>query len=196
MNSLLFSGICFLLGLVSVESPTYPLNAVRGGTVVAVLESVNGSVADVRILWGEEPFLSSSRSALEKWRFDSKEKNPVLAVVQFRHPELFFPNTNKVAVPPRPSPDGLPYPTGIVQPDYPSPVQNGGSVVLQAEISDRGEVTDPRVIRPLGSFTDTALEALKQWTFRPARNSAGEPVPSRVYAVMVFRVPVTAPGEK
>jgi TonB family protein len=196
MNYLIVAALFFSLRLASVQSPVYPSDAYRGGTVVAVLKCANGSVTGIDVLWGEEPFLSSSKSALKQWQFDPDQKDPVLVVVQFRHPDLDFPVTNKATVPQRKAPVGLPYPKKVIQPNYPLFAEGGGSVIIRAEITASGRISDTKVIQPLGVLTNTALDALKQWEFVPARNSSGAAVPSRVYAVMVFREPVIAPEEK
>jgi hypothetical protein len=196
MNYLTVAALCFFLRLVSVQSPVYPSDAYKGGTVVAVLKCANGSVTGIDVLWGEEPFLSSSKSALKKWQFDSDQNDPVLAVVQFRHPDLDFPVTNKATVPRRKAPEGLPYPKRIIQPNYPLFAEGGGSVIIRAEITASGDISDTKVIQSLGILTNTALDALKQWEFLPARDSSGTAVPSRVYAVMVFREPVIAPEKE
>lgn len=187
------AGLFLFLGLISAEGPNYPPYAYKGGVVVAVLQRANGLVKDISILYGEEPFLSSSITALKSWRFDTEEKSPIQVVVQFRHPELDFPATNKQTIPMREPPVGLPYPRRIIQPTYPLFAEGGGSVIIRARISERGSVSETKVIHPLGILTDTALDALKQWKFLPARNRNGETIPSDIYVVMVFRVPVIAP---
>jgi TonB family protein len=187
------TGFFLFLGLTSAEGPNYPPYAYKGGVVVAVLHFANGLVKDVSILYGEEPFLSASMSALKSWRFDADEKGPIQVVVQFRHPELDFPATNKQTIPMRKPPIGLPYPQRIIQPTYPLFAEGGGSVIIRARISEQGSVSQTEVLQSLGILTDTALTALKQWKFLPARNRNGKTVPSDVYVVMVFRVPVIAP---
>ena len=57
-----------ILGSDTVVGPKYPPNAVSGGTVVAALVPGAGGVLEIKILSGEEPFVSSEQggaSALE-----------------------------------------------------------------------------------------------------------------------------------
>ena len=62
-----------------------------------------------------------------------------------------------------------------------------GSVVLQATIGTDGLAHDIRVVRSLGyGLDELAVEALKRWTFKPAK-SAGKPVPAKVNIEMPFR---------
>lgn len=54
-----------------------------------------------------------------------------------------------------------------------------GVVVLQAVISEKGDVEDIKVLKPLShGLTEAAVEALKQWKFQPATRNR---VPIAVY---------------
>ena len=196
MSSVLASGVFLLLGLISAKEPNYPPDAYKGGTVVALVRFMNGSIDNIEVLWGEEPFLSSSTTALNQWRFDRGESGRIMVVVHFRQPDLYFLNTREQTIPLRERPVSFPYPILILQPDYPALATGAGSVILRAEISQRGSVSDVRVIKSLGILTETSLDALKHWEFLPARNSSGENVASFAYIVMVYRVPITTPQKK
>src|SRR5438128_1275902 len=74
---------------ISVADPAYPPNAVGGGTVVTTLLIVSGEVREVTILSGEESFASSTRVALQSWRFlpgVARLRLPV--IIRYRHPGL------------------------------------------------------------------------------------------------------------
>jgi len=88
------------------------------------------------------------------------------------------------AVPPEPAP-GLVEAAAVltrVDPAYPDLARRAGiegTVELEVAIDAAGKVTDVEVVRglPLG-MSDAAADAVRRWTFRPARTASG-PVASR-----------------
>lgn len=77
---------------------------------------------------------------------------------------------------PRPEPpctaDQPPEPRSRVAPNYPSRAREArvaGVVRLQALVCEHGAVVDVRVVDSIPLLDDAAIEALKQWTFEPAR---------------------------
>jgi len=88
------------------------------------------------------------------------------------------------AVPPEPAP-GLVEAAAVltrVDPAYPDLARRAGiegTVELEVAIDAAGKVTDVEVVRglPLG-MSDAAADAVRSWTFRPARTASG-PVASR-----------------
>jgi protein TonB len=87
-------------------------------------------------------------------------------------------------VPPEPAP-GLVEPAAVVtrvEPVYPDLARRAGiegTVELEVAIDASGKVADVEVVRglPLG-MSEAAADAVRRWTFRPARTAAG-PVASR-----------------
>ena len=63
-----------------------------------------------------------------------------------------------------------------------------GNVLLQVSVSADGSVTEARVVRgvPFG-LNQTAVDALREWKFRPATRG-GEPVPASVMVETNFRL--------
>ncbi len=183
-----------LLGNVSVVGPVYPPTAFNGGTVVAALELAEGTVQEVRILFGEDPFVAATKEALSKWRFDnSQEEEPaVLVVVNFRGPNLYPTGSPQQNLSPTQPKHFLPTPTVVIEPAYPVDSLGEGSVVLDLEIADSGNVTRVKEIKGAGALTSASIAAVKQWQFKPARNSDGGVVSSKAYAVCVFRRPLLA----
>jgi TonB family protein len=63
-----------------------------------------------------------------------------------------------------------------------------GTVVLWIVVDAQGNVTDPRVVRPLGlGLDEKALETVRTWKFKPALRN-GSPVPVRVIVEVTFRL--------
>ena len=76
-------------------------------------------------------------------------------------------------------------------PVYPADAIFDGVVLAEAQVGADGRIDRARLIRSTPVFSQAALDALRAWTFRPAR-VAGRPVASRVYVVFAFRQPVTS----
>lgn len=77
---------------------------------------------------------------------------------------------------------GIPYPTHSIA---------IGTVVLEATISESGNVEDVRGIREIPSLTDVAIESVKTWHFKPA-SLGGRPIRSRTAVAVSFN-PAAAP---
>lgn len=83
------------------------------------------------------------------------------------------------AIPPEPAP-GLVDPPAVlsrVEPVYPEPARRAGiegTVELEVSIDASGKVTDVEVVRglPLG-LSEAAADAVRRWSFRPARAAGG-----------------------
>jgi TonB family protein len=87
-------------------------------------------------------------------------------------------------------PPGLqqPTPTKSVKPTYPLDAMEArlqGTVAVEALVDERGRVADARVLRGISPLDQAALEAAKQWEFRPAMLN-GEPVPVLLVLEMHF----------
>ena len=77
--------------------------------------------------------------------------------------------------------------------DIPYPVKSIaiGTVVLEATVSDSGNVEDVRPIREIPSLTDVAIASIKGWHFKPA-SLDGRPIRSRTAVAVTFN-PAAAP---
>src|SRR5687768_9246859 len=78
--------------------------------------------------------------------------------------------------------------TRSIKPDHPLAAMQArvsGTVVLEALVDERGNVPDARVIRSIPLLDQAALEAVKQWQFKPA-TLKGEAVPAIVQIELEF----------
>lgn len=99
--------------------------------------------------------------------------------------EALEPGAERPAPPAKESLPGLIEPPSIltkVDPQYPDLARRAGidgTVELEVSIDAKGKVTDVEVVRglPLG-LSDAAADAVRRWTYRPARGPDG-PVASR-----------------
>jgi TonB family protein len=78
--------------------------------------------------------------------------------------------------------------TRSIKPDHPLNAMQArvsGTVVLEALVDERGNVPDARVIRSIPLLDQAALDAVKQWQFKPA-TLKGEAVPAIVQIELEF----------
>ncbi len=105
---------------------------------------------------------------------------------------------NKTSVPPllaaAPGTGGVGYPSCV---HCPSPSYTGearraklnGMVVLQATITPQGEVSDIAVVKGPGfGLERNAVEAVRNWRFKPATDQDGKPVAVRVLIEVKFAI--------
>ena len=80
------------------------------------------------------------------------------------------------------------------EPVYPANAMGSGTVVLAVSIDAAGEIQDVKVIKGSGGgFESSALEAIKEWKFKPAMLE-GKPIPSVVPVAFSFSWPVVCGG--
>jgi protein TonB len=64
-----------------------------------------------------------------------------------------------------------------------------GTVLMDVGVSPEGRVTDVIVIKgPGDGLEERALEAVKSWKFRPAKDATGNPVAVRVQVEVTFQI--------
>ena len=188
---------CQLAAGLNVVVPAYPVKAVRGGNVVAVIEFSKGAASRVVILYADEPFAEPTRTALAQWRVPAERKDkPALVVVNFRDPFLSMVNTGRgIKLEPQSHrinsgqyDRSMPVPILVVDPLYSdaSLVVMGASV-LHLEVTESGSVGGVEVIQALGDYTQATVEAVKKWNFVPARNETDKSVASDAFAICVYR---------
>ncbi len=179
----------------SVAIPSYPPLGTNGGAVVAELHLSQGTTTEVRVLSGQEPFVSSARSALLRWNLAvSPRRSRALAIVCYRGPGLFDLGSTAQEISHGDRNKSLPYPKTILPPSFPPNSLGEGGVVLKLRVETDGSISEVKTIRPDGSLTAASIEAVREWKFSPARDEQGNKVPSEAFAVFVFRPPVLAPA--
>ncbi len=180
-----------ILGSDTVVGPRYPPNAVSGGTVVAALVSGAGGVSDIKILSGQEPFVSSSRAALQRWNLHAEREGGDLVVVHFRQPNLYYRGDVQEEIRCTGANPSMPCPKYVVAPAYPPQAVGQGSVILKVEVAADGSILDVRTLQAMGVLTDVSVAAVRKWKFTPAEDARGVKEASHAYAVFVYRFPVT-----
>jgi TonB family protein len=190
--------------------PPIPIEAVGGGEVFLELTvSASGRVTAVKPLRATPPFTRVLSDAVSQWQFRPAEElivpvrgeppppsltKPVeskaLVAGEFRPPSLNVPT---LGTPPRDvasESDAAPFPMSTVMPPYPPLARDTGVVLVEVRVGKTGQVVDATVVRSAPPFDSPALDAARQWTFRPARVH-GVSIETFAYIVFGFRQPVT-----
>jgi TonB family protein len=189
-------------------APALPALAVGGGQVLVELSiDPSGEVTKVTPLRVTPSFTEPVSKAVRGWRFkpatatvlrdDGLAEAPkgvsskALVAAHFRPPTLITPTLGE-----RPADVGspsseVPFPVATVEPPYPPKAIASGVVMVEALVDERGSVTEATVIRSAPPFDAPALEAARQWRFRPA-TLAGRAAAGYVYLIFGFPQPVVA----
>ncbi len=173
---------------ISATAPVYPEAARRDGvegTVVVEAEvDATGAVTGTRVVRGRSAALDTAAAeALSKWRFEPARRDGVAVASSVRIGIRFDLQEAPAAAPAVPLEVGgdvePPRRLTAPLPDYPNAAWAAGvtgDVLVRAVIDETGRVADVEVLRgqPYG-MTEAAVEAIRQWTFAPARRD-GRPV--------------------
>jgi len=170
-----------------------PYRTAAAGIVLAEVSVTDrGVVTDVQILKDVAPFTEVIQQSVRRWRFaPARDKGRmvethVLVGGLFRPAMLLFPEP-KIDVELNPS-SKVPFPTGVAVPPYPPNAVGSAYVLIEVKLSEDGVHEDARVVSPKTGFDDSALDAARGWSFRPAMRE-NKPVPSYAYLIFLFRQP-------
>jgi len=92
-------------------------------------------------------------------------------------------STGCYAAPPMPVSTASP-----IYPEFAKEAQIQGMLILHALISPDGSVASVRVLRGITGLNDSAVNAVRGWTFKPA-TKAGQPVCAWIEVAVDFRLP-------
>jgi hypothetical protein len=185
-------GATTLPRLLSAGLGVVPLSTQSGGIAAYDVKlDENGSVTGADIVQDVAPYGELLGAALPAWRFEParEEGRPVASRVLvlgfFRPPALVFAAPENPRYKGAVAPDEIPWPRSVSVPAYPPNAVGGGGVILEADISEEGEVTATRLLTPASPFDGAASDAARQWTFRPASRGNRE-VAARAFLVFTF----------
>ena len=189
--------------------PATPIAAVSGGEVFVELDvDADGYVTRATPLRVTQPFTEYVLQAVGDWRFfpamdvvggdaaRSGKPTPrttvpsnVLVAAVFRPPTLIGPTLGELPKDVAPGSNAVPVPVAAPMPGFPPTSMSGGTVMLEVHVSAAGTVLDVGVVESSPPFDDSAMAAVREWRFRPARVH-GDPTDSFAYAIVAFRMPV------
>jgi TonB family protein len=156
----------------------------------------SGDVETIERLGGSDPLVTLLHDHLIGWRFtpardDGDEVSARVLIAAIYRPATLLNQTEPGVAPPiefdASSP--LPRPLWMPSPGYPPQALGDGVVVVELQVTDRGQVAAASVVRSAGTaFDASALQTARRWQFSPASPSA--PRPTFAYVIFGFRQPV------
>jgi len=182
----------------SLIPPSYPQSLFGGEVVLDALVRRTGTLSDIKVARGDEPFLDKALAAVRTWTFapphsDGSPAEPRIAIV-FRFVQPYVPPRSSVVHhydvnSPSATHDSSAVPLTTVEPLYPATGGAKGSVILYESIDREGRIASVQVVQGLDSLSASALAAAKEWSFAPARHS-GSAIESAAIVVFTFRHPL------
>lgn len=174
--------------------PTLPVMsaAVGGGQVVLeVGVGSGGGVTAITPLRTTASFTELTIKAVREWRFvpGRRPASKVVVAAIFRPPTINSPTLGEPVHDIAAGSGETPFPLAIVVPPFPPRARDPGVVLVEAEVSETGAVVSVKVVHSAPPFDRAALDAARQWTFRPAR-VAGHTVRSFAYILFGFPTPI------
>lgn len=197
----------FMSGSVPVL-PVLSIEIGGGEVLLEVTVDPTGAVAGVKPLRATATFTSRMTESVKTWHFKPAEtpiesalrkpggpaarpvESRVLVAGVFRPPALMGPTFGEPVKDVAAASSDVPFPTSIVTPPFPPMVVNPGVALVEVNVDENGSVTDAKVRVPAPGFDSAAVDAARQWKFRPAR-PGGVSSPAVAYIVFGFPVPTS-----
>ena len=165
-----------------------PMALGGGQAIVELTVSANGNIEKVRPVRTTPPFTQMLLDTLVGWRFTPATETPfsndgypglprdipskVIVAAVYRAPVLQGPSQGERPVDvAEPSAD-VTFPSSLREPDFPVRARDGGVVMVEVRVNSSGIVAASRVVASAPPFDQPALEAARQWRFRPSRVAA------------------------
>ncbi|MGI8783062.1 MAG: TonB family protein [Acidobacteriota bacterium] len=176
---------------------TYPMQAkedkVHGEVVAQVTVDENGSAVDVEIVSGHELLREATAESLKQWKFFPArlDGKPVRSQASVEVHFVLKDSPSKSAEPLRLKADAAgPKLIHKIDPVYPAKAKRAGvegSVILQVTINAQGEVSEVRLERGHELLKDAAMEAVRQWRYRPTLLN-GNPIAVVIAVTIEFKL--------
>jgi TonB family protein len=181
--------------------PTLSVMSVEvGGGEVLLEVSVDrtGAVSSIRPLRETATFTERMTQAVKTWHFTpaTKPGGPATETVDakvlvagiFRRPAVIGVTLGEPIRDVAGASPEIVFPTEIVTPPHPPGAINPGVVLVEVRVNAEGGVADATIRMSSPAFDSAALNASRQWKFRPAK-SHGANALSVAYIVFGFPVP-------
>ena len=196
------------------ELPATQVAAVGGGEVLLQVElGENGSITNIVPLRVTPPFTDAVIRSVRQWTFapaiqdmqpEAGEvpqtvsrnlvKSKVLVAAMFRAPTLTGPTLGTGPSDVAAASSDVAFATSTAMPVYPANARVDGTVLVEVHVGSNGSVMDAKVVQStMPGFDGAAMNAVNNWSFRPARAN-GAPTDSYAYVAFAFRAPVNGPA--
>jgi hypothetical protein len=190
----------------SLVPAPYPPQSLAGGEVLLdALVARTGTISDIRVVSGQEPFLAAALGAVHSWTFipahSAGQAAEARVAIIFQFPNPYIPTRAGTTHHYRNPAQGKPsaavetraaLPTETTSPQYPGGGKlEGGSVILRESVDAAGRLTALDNELDTKPLTSAAEAAARQWTFTPALKS-GAAIPSTAIIAVTFREPLIA----
>jgi TonB family protein len=189
--------------------PPIPISMVAGGQVFLELTiDIDGRVVGVRTLRSTPPLTAFVTEVARSWRFDPSHRrmetvtgtvrfsfmtsrlSKVLVAAVFRAPALADGTLGSMPTNGEPPDSETPVPLVVRMPAFPANAFAGGVVLVEVDVAEDGSVSDACVVESAPPFDGAAVDAARQFRFRPA-TVQGVPVRSYAYVLFGFPLPIT-----
>jgi outer membrane biosynthesis protein TonB len=201
----------------SLVPAPYPPQSLAGGEVLLdALVARTGTISDIRVVSGQEPFLAAALGAVHSWTFipahSAGQAVEARVAIIFQFPNPYIPPRTATthhyqdasaeessSAPKTPGPRNdearAARATETASPQYPAGANSaGGSVILRQSIDAAGHVTAVEAELDAKPLTAAVAAAAGLWIFAPAQKS-GAAIDSTAIIAVTFREPlvVSAP---
>lgn len=161
------------------------LDAAVLGTISTIGDQIKVSVRVAKIAHGHSTVVDTKDATLPLPADDAKQLQTYLARVQTAEVFKNFPDTGK---------GGISYPSCVYCPqaqytDAAVKHHLQGTVELVGVIDTNGRASEVKAVKHLpGGLSDSAVDSLKQWRFKPALDANGNPVAVRQIIEVTFHL--------
>ncbi|HKV48760.1 MAG TPA: TonB family protein [Candidatus Acidoferrales bacterium] len=192
----------------SLVAAPYPPSLFGGEVLLDAAIDRNGTLSDVKVLHGDQPFLRQALDAVRTWTFvpqtQSDRADEARIAIAFQFPQPYAPprrptvhhfngetTATAVKISTRSDmPDDSP--ASVItsyEPNYPTASNVAGSVILYESIDGEGHVRDVHTLSGTEPLLSKAIAAAKEWQFSPATHD-GHATDSEAILVITFRQPL------
>jgi TonB family protein len=180
---------------VSLVGSPFPSQALFGGEVVfdALLDN-RARLIQIKVVRGEAPFLDQAFATVRTWTFvpareDAKPVASRIGIV-FMFSQTYDPPRkaamHKYDEPLAKATDRGAVPMATIEPQYPAPRSEDGSVILNVRVAADGKLSSVQKLSGDESLAEAARAAVEQWSFAPGTRESKE-ADSAAIVVVVFR---------
>jgi outer membrane biosynthesis protein TonB len=192
----------------SLVAAPYPASLFGGEVLLDAAVNRNGTLSDVKVISGEQPFVKQALDAARTWTFvpqSSEHAGETRIAIAFQFPQPYVPprrptvqhfdpdssgSTLERAAQDRSRNDASAFVLTSYEPDYPAASNADGSVILYESIDRDGHITSVRALTGAEPLRSAALAAANEWQFAPAKRN-GNAVDSAAIVVVTFRQPLS-----